>query len=300
MAERRYLIVGGMGYFGARLAESLRADGAVVVTYRTLSPTRSEWLRASGCDAVAFDSSRTAGLPVEGRFDGIVNLATASAAEAAIDESAATDRAFHTLAACVRLLDDGRAERLIHFSTFHVYGGARDVYTETDSMAPLAPYGRVHRACEEKVGGDPRVTVVRPTNLVGAPAHADLGEQAKLLFLDLCRQATTGAIRLHNDGCSYRNFLPFADAIRALRLLLTTQLPHARVLNMAGGTSTRLDEVARLIAAEAGRGTAVVFGTGQDAFRTPFTVEVGRLKALGWEPTATLRDETARLLRVFR
>ena len=297
MSKQRYLLVGGAGYFGSRLAEAL--EGEVVVTQRSSAPERVAWARAHSLEMVSYDSNAS-GLNVVGDFDVIVNLASPGAAEAANEPEAAMQRAQRTAEDCLRLLKAGRAGRLLHFSTFHVYGaGGRDKFTETDELVPIHPYGRSHAACEALVLAHEKTLVLRPSNMVGVPAHAALGGQAKLMFLDLCRQAVSGAIRLQNDGLSYRDFLPFEDAISGVKVLLNSPLSGERVFNLACGRSLRLDTVALMIQRVAGAET-LAFGAGTDSFRAPFEVDVSRLRALCWEPRASLDEETRRLLPFYR
>jgi nucleoside-diphosphate-sugar epimerase len=299
MADRRYLVVGGTGYIGARLALDLSRDSQVVVTRRTASPARNEWLQRAGLSAVDFDSARHGSLDVAGTFDAIINLAMPAASLAARDPQASRASALAVAQACVHLLRDGRAARLLHFSSFHVYGGAaRSHYDEDTPTEPLHPYGQTHLACEQVVLAQPNTVVLRPSNIVAAPAHADLGEQAMLLVLDLCRQAAHGAMHLNNDGLSYRDFLPFDDVASAVRMLLAGKI-SGRTLNLAHGKAQRLDEVARLIQHAATRHPTVSFGEGRDSFREPFTISTTRLDDLGWRPSANLADEIRRAISFF-
>ena len=301
MVDRRYLIAGGAGYFGARLAEALSADAMVTITRRSLPPHRAAWIERTGIEAVAFDSARDSEFPTHDRFDAVINLAMPGAADVSRDAAAGRAQAHVTAKACLRLLDAGRATRLIHISTFHVYGGAgRASYDEMDTPVPVTPYGQLHLEIERMVLEDRRAVALRPSNMVGAPAHADLGDQARLLFLDLCRQAARGRITLHNDGLSYRDFVPFVDAIAAVRLLLDCDLDGYRLFNVARGEALRLDAAAALIREVAGVAPAVEFGDGQDAYRVPFTVNVDRLNSRGWQPRGSLAREVADTVRFFR
>lgn len=297
MSDQRYLLVGGAGYFGARLAEAL--EGEVVVTQRSVAPEREAWARMHGIEMVSYDSS-IGNLVVKGEFDAIVNLASPGAAEAGADPEVALKGGRRSAEDCLHLLNAGRAGRLLHFSTFHIYGaGGRVHFRETDAPAPIHPYGRSHAECEKLVLAHPNTMVLRPSNLVGAPAHAALGGQAKLMFLDLCRQAAAGAVRLNNDGLSFRDFLPFEDAISAVKILFNARLPGERIFNLACGQAIRLDAVARMIQ-QLAEAEILEFGIGADAFRAPFEVDVSRLLDLGWEPRASLEDETRRLLTFYR
>lgn len=313
MAEpRRLLIVGGLGYIGARLAATLTEFPEVVVTARSSTPARERWLAASGgrIRAVSYDSARDALLPVDGAFDAVLNVALPSAAAAGRDPEGSQRAALQTTRACLRLVAEGRARRLLHFSTFHVYGATpRPVFDEADAPEPQHPYGRNHLACERVIATEGKagaIAVLRATNIIGAPAHGDLGDQAKLLFLDLCRQAVQErTLTLNNDGSSYRDFIAFADVLAAVRALLAAPAPlPGEPMNLGRGAATRLDEMARDIESVAtrtlGAPVGVRFGTGKDAWREPFRVTNARLRAFGWSPATPLADEIAPTLEFFR
>lgn len=289
------LILGGGGYFGARLAEALTDTHAVTVTYRSMGALRQAWIDRSGVRALHFDSADAGGLATDQAFDLVVNLAMPGAREAQADADLALKCGLAGARACAALLETGRARRLVHASTFHVYGGdGAPGYAETTPPAPKHPYGAAHLAVERFLADHPNaadVQIIRPTNMVGAPAHMDLGAQAGLIFLDLCRQAAqTGRMELRNDGLSYRDILPFGDAIAAVRVLAAAAAPEHQVYNLAAGEAVTLKTIAEGIAAGI-QDVEIGYGEGTDAFRTPFNVEIARLRALGWTPTHDFRAE---------
>ena len=205
--------------------------------------------------------------------------------------------------ACLTLVAAGQAGRLVHFSTFHVYGKpGRTRYEETDTLAPTHPYGRIHLAVEQHLlaaAADADIVIARPTNLVGTPAHADLGDQSKLLFIDLCRQAARGGVSLRNDGRGHRDFLPFGDAIDAVRRLLGTGSAAGPVVNIAAGQSQSIADLAGTIAAACPKHVHVSFGAGDDPYREPFTVTTDRLQRTGWRPEAWIAAEAALCVAFF-
>lgn len=301
MADRRFLITGGVGYFGARLAEHLSEKGEVVVTSRTLSPERRSWLAAHPRIRHMSKSLETL------EFDCFINLATASAAEAGGDPEGTQAATQANIEFCLDFVRSGRSKRLIHASTFHVFGSQpRPVYREGDAPTPTHPYGAAHALGERLIAesGVP-AAVVRPTNIVGAPAHPAIGPQWRLIFLDLCRQAVENrTIRLMTDGCAYRDFVTMPDALAAMSILIETDVSDPTPMHLALGRSMRLDELAeriRTVAAETlGGDIALERGDRSDAFREPFTVETGRLTALGWHPSLdALDDEIRRTLALL-
>jgi nucleoside-diphosphate-sugar epimerase len=304
MANTSVLIIGGAGYFGARLAEALDTDRAVTVTYRSKPAARTAWLDSSVLQALPYDSARDAALPLLNKFETVINLAMPGARETTTDPHAAKARALKTIDATLALLEAGKAERVVHFSTFHVYGtsGAPN-YHEDTLLCPIHPYGETHAMVEERISTHPcrdRVVVLRPTNMVGAPAHFDLGGQAGLIFLDLCQQAASGKMRLRNDGKSFRDILAFPDAISAVRLAAATPSMGGRTMNLAAGEPIRLDALAQSIASCTLNPVAIEFGDGGDAFRVPFHVSVDRLRGDGWSPENDLSPEIKRTLAFFK
>lgn len=305
MARPRALILGGAGYFGARLANDLADTHHVVVTYRSLTPRRKAWLEATRFESLHYNSATMTSVDTAGPIDLLVNLAMPSAREAARDEDGALAMARTTARLCAGLVTEGKARRLIHLSTFHVYGGDGSAgFAEDRLVAPLHPYGRIHYEVERLLRASPSaddIYILRATNMAGSPAHLDLGDQASLIFLDLCRQAAQdGCMVLGNDGSSYRDMLPFANAIAALRQLAGDTTTPYRLFNLAAGRAMTLRSLAETIAARLPGGIEIRYGTGTDSYREPFEVDVSRLTGLGWQPEQNLAEEIAATLDAFR
>lgn len=310
----RALIVGGLGFVGSRLAAAFSERTRMLVTYRSLSMDRKQWLQRHIERIVwlHYDSATQKKLPVDGVFKFILNLATPSAMEAVNHPEASLERALRTVRACQKLVNNGQAARLIHFSSFHVYGAhSRLRFSEEDIPHPTYPYGEIHWKCEQtimKATNRAPIFIIRPTNIVGAPAHGDLGMQRELIFLDLCRQTVQDhEIRLRSDGRGYRDFVPITDVIRAIELLVTQASnlgPCVQVLNLSSGRALRLDSLAYEIQKEAqdflGCKVSVTLGNSSDLFPEPFHVTNDRLRSLGWKPQGSFRDEIRQTLTFFK
>ncbi len=307
---RRFLVLGGAGYVGARLSELLLGLGDVVVTARKLTPAKRAWAesRGEGLALQAFDSKVTDKATLKGPFDCVLNLATPGAAENGKDAAGSLAGALASLDTGLGLLKSGQAKRLVHFSSFHVYGRPGDTsYRETDTPSPTHPYGQAHLACEERARPyfkSHSVVVLRPTNIVGAPAHADLGPQEKLFFLDCCRQAAADrAIRLNNDGKAQRDFVPFADVLSAVERVSLTDSVASGIYNLALGHSqtlhTFVGSLARLASKFNGE-VGVTLGKAQDAFEKPFRVSTQALENTGWMPKGDFDQEILSTLNFYK
>ncbi|QUV80719.1 NAD-dependent epimerase/dehydratase family protein [Chloracidobacterium thermophilum] len=85
-----------------------------------------------------YDAAETSRLPAETDYAAVFNLATPGAAEAAAQPETARQQALTTVEQALHLVTTGRARRLIHFSTFHVYGAP-------SPETPRTWYGRTTR-----------------------------------------------------------------------------------------------------------------------------------------------------------
>lgn len=302
-SKPKILLIGGLGYLGSRLALHFSEQWDVSVLTRTMTPTREAWLRSLSHPIHVFKPSS----PM--RFDVVVHLASPSAADCAKDPLTAQRQVEQTLGMCVAALRAGSVQRLIHFSSFHVYGTPpRPVYREMDVPTPSHPYGEVHLAGEtilkDYVGSRP-VFILRVTNGVGAPAHSDLGAQSGLLYLDCLKQiATTGKVVMKNDGTACRDFVSIVDIVRAVELLARASSPTGDILNVSHGTSVTLKkfvtEIAKCVAFETGRTPLVEWGNAKDPFSDPFEVNHQRLVGWGWNPRRDLYEEVISAYRFFQ
>jgi nucleoside-diphosphate-sugar epimerase len=309
----RILILGGLGYLGARLAAELAREHEVVVTARSLSPVRQAWLdRFNGrVRAVPFDSARDRMPSIDGDFRCVINLASPGAGEAREHPERARIAAITSLQAAMALADVGRAGALLHFSSFHVYGSQVPPELPDDAPPrPSHPYGEMHAASEAVLRADGPAApwcIVRPTNVLGAPAHSELGPQAGLIFFDLCKQALhQPQVTLRSNGEAYRDFVPMTsalDAVSMLLRLLDRGEATGRTVNLASGSSVLLSDLAHRIAVIAserrGRPIAVEFGNGLDPFRMPFRVQAGFLERHGWSCATDVGDEITQILAFF-
>lgn len=309
----KFLIPGGAGYAGSRLTSHLIEKGAekVFLTSRKLSDAKTKWIDSFKGKVVwrAFDTAKDSKLPFEEEVDALINLAMPPASEFSTKPDETTRAAVQSLEISVEYAK-AKAQRLLHFSSFHIYGKEiAGTVTEETIPNPTHPYGKAHLAAEEYVrdSGLPiPFFILRPSNSIGRPAHSDLGVQKTLIFFDLCEQAVKNRkIELKTDGEGYRDFLPMRDFLSAVDCVLhTSPVPsHHATFNLSLGKTIRLRDLAKIILdeAECVTKTAVSMhlGTQKDGFGTPFTVSNYRLRELGWAPRGDLKTEVREIIESF-
>ena len=189
-------------------------------------------------------------------MDAVVHLAGINAAECARDPVAALEFNALATARLLRAAAKQDVTRFLYLSSAHVYGAAlRGFVDERTCPQPLHPYATSHRAGEDAVrlaGQFDTIegVVVRLSNSFGAPVHPRV-DCWSLVTNDLCRQAVTGRREvLKSSGRQRRDFMPMAEACRALAHLLVLPSPQLGdgVFNVGGGWAPTILEMAELIA----------------------------------------------------
>ena len=254
---RAVLVTGGFGYLGGRIAVEIAREASLAVRLgsRKNQPPPA-WLPQAS--TAAMDVLEPASLSAAMRdVHAVVHLAAMNENECIANPGGAvlvnTLGTLNVLQAAI----DARVERLIYFSTAHVYGAPLAGHiTEETLPRPIHPYAITHHAAEDFVlaaHDQKQITgvVVRLSNGFGAPTHPDV-DRWTLLVNDLCRQAVqTGKMVLRSSGLQQRDFITLEDAGRAVGHLLG--LPREQcddgLFNLGGGTSSSIWEMTQRIVA---------------------------------------------------
>jgi UDP-glucose 4-epimerase len=295
----KVLITGGLGYLGGRLAQHLsaRAHAQVILGSRSAS-TPPAWLPQAEVVQTIWDDDAGLDLACAG-VDAIVHLAGMNAYDSVTSPVAALESNGVATARMIASACRMNVSRFVYVSTAHVYASPLvGRISEADCPLNLHPYASSHRAGEDVVreahtrrGIDG--VVIRLSNAFGAPVHSKVNCWS-LLVNDLCRQAVVSrSMVLHSGGEQQRDFVPVADACRAVEHLL--QLPrHALtdgVFNVGGARPTRIIDMATSIQA---RCTAVFQFTPQLVIPQPVArghepaldFRIDKLLATGFVPVA--------------
>ncbi len=251
----KLLITGGFGYLGGRLAQFLASQAG----YEILLGSRQQaepppWLPQAKVVQTQWDSP-TGLAQVCAGVDAVVHLAKMNAQDCASDPVAALECNAVATARLLQVAVRQGVKRFVYLSTAHVYGSPlTGVITEETCPVPLHPYATSYRAGEDVVRaayqrGEIEGIVIRLSNAYGAPAHKD-ANCWMLLVNDLCRQAvTTRRMMLQSSGLQRRNFVPLADACRAIDHLLHLPVRDLAkgIFNVGGEWSPTVWEVACLV-----------------------------------------------------
>jgi UDP-glucose 4-epimerase len=304
----KVLLTGGVGYVGGRLAAFLAGSAAHEVVLGTRTPQRvPAWAAAHRVVETDWMHEATLAHACAG-VEAIVHLAGMNARRCAEDPVGALEINAVATARLLRAAAAAGVRRFIYLSSAHVYGAALEgTVDESTCPAPRHPYATSHRAGEDvarhaQQSGGIEALVVRLSNSYGAPADPT-ADCWTLLTNDLCLQAVRSRrLILRTSGGQRRDFVPLAECCRALAHMLAVpaSVCAEEVINLGGGWTPRVREMAELIAARVavvlGSRPEVHLGESSDATGSGLVeYRIERLRASGFQP-----DPDARLLEIDR
>jgi len=238
------LVLGGSGFIGSHLTESLRADGCEVCVIdpardATFSP---EWLEERITSSVrSFRPTTIFHLIGSGSPQGRGNGGYHSRKNFDIAKVVAT-----------ALCSADFQGRVIFASSGAVYGNTSVPASETQAPCPITTYASTKLQAEGLLRESiPRLVVARLFQVFGVG-------QRKLVVYDLARriQAEEGPLRLMSTGHERRDFVYVDEAVAALRFLARASnaaIGNDATFNIASGVGMRIDALASRLLELAGQ-----------------------------------------------
>ena len=297
------LVTGAAGFIGSTLAERLVADGWSVrgvdrfTAYYEEGQKRANIAGVVGNPAfqlVEADLLTAAIEPLLADVDVVFHLA----AQPGVRLSWADGfRLYNDLNVNVtqRLLEVCSAatlQRFVYASSSSVYGQSPQYPTDEESPTrPHSPYGVTKLAAELLCGayaenfGVP-ITSLRYFTVYGPRQRPDMAIHR---MIEAARRGT--AFPLFGDGSHVRDFTFVDDVARATMMAGTAPLPAGTVLNVAGGSQTKVSDLIDLVGDVVGHPVPVQLMPGQhgDVSRTGGAIDRAE-QLLGWQPRVSLRD----------
>ena len=192
------------------------------------------------------------------------------------------------LEACTR----SRVQRLVYSSSSSVYGDLQEFpVLETNHLNPVSPYGITKLAAEHlcssySINFDMSVVSLRYFTVYGPGQRPDMAIHR--LINSAIHQTP---FPLFGDGSFIRDFTFVNDVARANLAALANEIPSGTILNIAGGESTSMSELIRMVEKITGKEVPLDRRPVQagDVVRTGGDTTLAR-KFLDWTPEVSLQD----------
>ena len=184
------------------------------------------------------------------------------------------------------------AGRFVFASSAAVYGNAVQLpITEDDATVPVSPYGVSKLAAERYVAVFSRLYGL---HLASARFFSAYGPRQKKQvvydFLEKLRR-NPAELCIHGDGSQVRDFLYVADAARAALLVAERGSLNGEAYNIGAGAACSIAELAAAVCTTVGVQPRFIYsGPNRPGDPEKLTVNINRLKAIGYDPQTTLAN----------
>ena len=283
----RVLVTGGCGFIGSHFVRRLVTAGDEVVVLDKLTYSgRRENLNGIECELHVGDIADPEAVErAAAGCEAIVNFAAETHVDRSILEAGDFIRTdvYGTHVLLERAREAGL--RFLQVSTDEVYGDVPPGVssTEADPLRPSSPYSA------SKAGGDLQVLAYVRTYGVnasitrGANTYGPYQYPEKLVPLFVTNAVDGLPLPVYGDGRQRREWLHAEDHCAAVELVMREGEPGG-VYNVGGEERENLDVIGRIVELTGADTALVRHVDDRPGHDRRYSVDSGRVRALGWEP----------------
>lgn len=315
-SNRRCLITGGLGFLGSNLAHALVKQGASVTIIDNFLPDHgANIFNIDGIEdrvrVVREDIRTSPSLPqIVKNSEIIFNLAGQvshldSVSHPFTDYEINILGNLNLLRACV---NSGRDIKIIYAGTRSQYGEVKELPVDEDTpRMPLDIYS-VHKDTAERlhfIYGSLfglKVTSLRINNVFG-PRHQMKHPRYGVLNWFIRLAMDNKEISIFGEGSQLRDYSFVDDVVNAFLIAGENKEAEGKAYNTGSGAPVRFREMAEAIIRLVGRGRieTVPWPEGYKNIEVgDYTVDVSRLRALGWRPEVDFEEGLKKTIEFYR
>lgn len=301
MKYKRFLVVGGAGFVGSHLVDTLVAHGAekvVVVDNMFLGKIENVAQAAKKGDVTVYREDARYLTAVENivereKPEAVFNLAVKCLPYGLVDPEGSFMTGVEIAHNLANLLRKNKYERLLHFSSSEAYGTAINVpMNEDHPLDPTTPYGAGKAAADLLLLSyhklfDLEISIIRPFNMYGE--RQNMEAYAAVIPLTIWRILKGQQPVIEGDGLQTRDLTYVKDIVEASLKMLECDEAIGKVVNVGQGKEMDIKTVISVIC------DALNYPFDRVEHRPPRPSDVRRLhadinlakKMLGYQPTTS-------------
>jgi len=252
---RKILVTGGAGFVGSHLLEELVRGNHEVTVIDNASTGRIENLSHLGQRGRLVKGDIRDMIAVRDALQGIDAILHLAAIISVPYSMKHPEETYEVNVQGTRNLLEaslrGNVEKFIYVSTCGVYGEPKYLpIDERHPTSPISPYAesklKAEQACTEfHEAYGLKITILRPFNIYGPRQRHDQYGGVIARFIERLQGGQPPVI--YGDGRQTRDFIYVQDAVSALMLALSRDSAVGRILNVATGVPTSINQLAHLL-----------------------------------------------------
>lgn len=292
-----YLVTGGAGFVGSRIADKLIANGHTVVIIDNL---KTGYLTNVNSKAVFIEGDCSAAATIfklyTYQFDAILHMAGQSSGEISFEDPVydINSNTVSTLLLLQYALKTN-CKRFVYASTMSVYGqqGEKLCFSESDLANPLSFYAVGKLASEEylKIYANCygiNYTVLRYFNIYGPGQNLNNLKQGMIsIFLKQLIDPSFKSIVVKGSSDRFRDFIYIEDVVAITVAFINQQNTFRQIINIGTGIKTTVHELLTLLKKYTGIEKPVMYTTGTTGDQFGIYADNEKLKSINILP---LRD----------
>jgi UDP-glucose 4-epimerase len=305
----RLLILGGSGFIGSNLIETLLHAGYTITNFDRPGTSPAHF---SSHPAYRFvpgylsDNSHLRNVFNQEPYDCVVHLVSSLIPSSGYDEFF-NDREVNLTAGyeIVKNMMSNGCRRIIYFSSGGtIYGkNGKEINSENDQLCPLTYYGYSKLAMEEFLKFSSRIhpinhLIVRPSNPYGSGQNL-FGKQG-LITVALGKILQNQPIEIWGDGQVVRDYLHIRDLSNAIHSLVAKGVDN-EVYNIGSGQGHSVNEIVKIIHKVTGCNTGVNYKPARPVDIPVNILSIDKItNHTGWKPEVNLEEGIALLWKAMQ
>ncbi len=302
----RALVTGGGGFIGSHIVEHLlRVDGTTVAVLDNFSTGRRSNLAGFDVELIEGDLRDPAAVAKACR--GVTDIfhlaALVSVTESMENPQACVDVNVSGMLNLMRAAAAAGCRKIVFSSSCAVYGSPERLpVDETTPVDPLSPYALTKYDGERLLATFAQAWglqygILRYFNVYG-PRQSPKSQYAAAIPIFAERALAGKPLTIYGDGRQTRDFVFVKDVVQANVRLMRGDATGP--LNVGTGANVTIRELAETIVSAAGSSSPILHAPSRDGEVRDSRADIGRFRAIGFEPQVALADGLAMTLAEMR